>query len=546
MVRLAAKSGYVFILILLLLIPCAANSAIKIMPLGDSITSGESSGVQDSAFWVSYRAILHSSLVSEGYDTDFVGSLTSGNAVFADAQHEGHGGWVVDGYTAYSVLQHIGDFLSAARPKVILLHIGTNDLWQGDTAANTAYELGELLDSIYNFDSNIWVILAQIINREQSSSYRGITSTYNTLLSQLAQSRVAAGDKLVLVDMENEAGLDYRLAPAGDFYDEAHPAPSGYQKMANAWLDGLMQILPRANAGSDQIANPGATVSLNGTQSYAAKGAITAYSWAQIAGSPSVAVLNSSSATASFTAPDVGARTSLTFELEITDANGFQHWDTCVITLNAAPVADAGADQQANAGSVVTLNASGSYDPDGTLSAYQWTQLTGPTVTIRNANSAVASFVAPASGGADLSFKVVITDNTGATRSDTSIVHVLAETVSTPIAPSGPLNGTTGQSYSYSTGGSASNFGHTVEYQFDWGDSTLSSWGSAVQAKLWSTAGTYSLRVRARCTTDLSVISEWSPVYLVPIANVESSKGESGGGGGGGGCFINAAGVGWR
>ena len=47
------------------------------------------------------------------------------------------------------------------------------------------------------------------------------------------------------------------------------------------------------------------------------------------------------------------------------------------------------------------------------------------------------------------------------------------EMVSTPLIPSGPASGFQGISYAYSTGGSSSNLGHTVEYQFDWkGDGT--------------------------------------------------------------------------
>jgi hypothetical protein len=47
------------------------------------------------------------------------------------------------------------------------------------------------------------------------------------------------------------------------------------------------------------------------------------------------------------------------------------------------------------------------------------------------------------------------------------------ETVSTPTIPGGPATANTNSSNTYSTGGSSSNLGHTVEYQFDWkGDGT--------------------------------------------------------------------------
>jgi uncharacterized repeat protein (TIGR02543 family) len=94
------------------------------------------------------------------------------------------------------------------------------------------------------------------------------------------------------------------------------------------------------------------------------------------------------------------------------------------------------------------------------------------------------------------------------------------ETVSVPTVPSGQASGNTGISYAYTTGGSTSNLGHTVEYQFDWkGDGTdLSTWGAASQSKTWNAAGAYNVRARARCTTHTSVVSNWSNGRSVTIA----------------------------
>jgi hypothetical protein len=59
------------------------------------------------------------------------------------------------------------------------------------------------------------------------------------------------------------------------------------------------------------------------------------------------------------------------------------------------------------------------------------------------------------------------------------------ETISIPTKPTGPTSGIITISYSYSTGGSTTTFGHPVEYQFDWkrDGSDLSPWGSATQSK---------------------------------------------------------------
>ena len=256
------------VLSLILLVLFAAPTpgfcaAIRIMPLGDSITVGQFSGVDYPSFSVSYREALRDSLTGAGYEIDFVGTQVSGSAVFADAQHEGHSGWVADGNAAISILQNVAGFLAANPPHVVLLHIGTNDIGLGDAAGTVSSEVAAVLDAIDAVDPDIWVVLALIVNREETSALRGTTTSYNDLLYTMAQNRIQAGDKLVVVDMEPE--LLYRITPDGDMFDEVHPVASGFQKMANAWLQGLDQILPIANAGADQQANAGGSVTLDGT-----------------------------------------------------------------------------------------------------------------------------------------------------------------------------------------------------------------------------------------------------------------------------------------
>ena len=98
------------------------------------------------------------------------------------------------------------------------------------------------------------------------------------------------------------------------------------------------------------------------------------------------------------------------------------------------------------------------------------------------------------------------------------------ETVSVPSIPNGPTSGTTGAGYAYSTGGSFSSLGHAIEYQFDWkGDGTdLSSWGSAMQAKTWTSPDTYNVRARARCAADTFAVSGWSNILTVTIGTAEA------------------------
>jgi len=99
-----------------------------------------------------------------------------------------------------------------------------------------------------------------------------------------------------------------------------------------------------------------------------------------------------------------------------------------------------------------------------------------------------------------------------------------SEVISTPQTPSGASSGYTGTSYKFSTGGSSSSLGstHPVEYQFDWGDGTFSSWGSPSlrsysQSHVWSVSGTYSVKAQARCKKDPNNVSAWSNSFSISV-----------------------------
>ena len=71
-----------------------------------------------------------------------------------------------------------------------------------------------------------------------------------------------------------------------------------------------------------------------------------------------------------------------------------------------------------------SLNGSASFDPsDFTPLTYNWTQTSGPTVSLSNPNSATPSFVAPdVSKDTTLSFQLVETNSNGIPSSPSSVV----------------------------------------------------------------------------------------------------------------------------
>ncbi len=104
---------------------------------------------------------------------------------------------------------------------------------------------------------------------------------------------------------------------------------------------------------------------------------------------------------------------------------------------NLPPTANAGADQQVVAQDNLTLDGSGSTDPDGSITQYAWTQGSGPTVTLANADTATPSFTAPnVNAPQTLVFQLVVTDNDGATSPPDS-VNITVNPNQPPVANAG-------------------------------------------------------------------------------------------------------------
>jgi hypothetical protein len=143
--------------------------------------------------------------------------------------------------------------------------------------------------------------------------------------------------------------------------------------------------------------------------------------------SPSTLPANASlnSATGAFTfSPNFTQAGSYSITFSVSDGQ-LSDSETMTITVtntNRAPTANAGADRTVTPGSAVTLNGSGSNDPDGDPLSYAWTQTAGPAVTLNGAATASPTFT-PAATGAYV-FELSVNDGNVASAPDTVTINV--------------------------------------------------------------------------------------------------------------------------
>ncbi|MCB0327678.1 MAG: DUF5060 domain-containing protein [Bdellovibrionales bacterium] len=110
----------------------------------------------------------------------------------------------------------------------------------------------------------------------------------------------------------------------------------------------------------------------------------------------------------------------------------FQVSNNTVVT-NMAPTANAGPNVvENNPSATVVLNGSGS-DSDGTIVSYQWAKVSGPSITMSGANTATLTLSTLVMNSNYL-FELTVTDDQGATATDTAMLTVGSPTSSTVIS----------------------------------------------------------------------------------------------------------------
>jgi hypothetical protein len=181
--------------------------------------------------------------------------------------------------------------------------------------------------------------------------------------------------------------------------------------------------IPVADAGADRPRIEANTlVTLDGSESDDPDGDSITFHWTQVGG-PTVVLSDSTAVQPTFTPTIKG---DYIFQLIVNDGSLNSQPDSVTISVNnQAPIADAGPDQLGvKVNTLVTLNGSGSYDPDGDFMSYEWIQISGPFVSLSDSTVVNPTFTPVFTG--EYLFQLIVSDGFLFSQPDTVLINVPA------------------------------------------------------------------------------------------------------------------------
>ncbi|WP_299819788.1 GDSL-type esterase/lipase family protein [uncultured Pontibacter sp.] len=228
--------------------PTAISAPLRIMALGNSIT-------QSNAANYSYRYNLWKKLIDANLEVDFVGSHAvhfDGNPNWPaykgqnfDPDNEGHWGWSAD-----QILNGNGDpgqgklsqWLTGYTPDIVLMHVGTNDMFREQPLDETLNELREIIRLIRGKNPQATILLAKLIPAHDQVAGTNAANNiinFNQQIPALAQELNTTASRVVMVDQYT----GFNATIGADTWDGIHPNASGEEKMAQRWFDAIMSVL---------------------------------------------------------------------------------------------------------------------------------------------------------------------------------------------------------------------------------------------------------------------------------------------------------------
>ncbi len=228
------------------------NQTTNILCLGNSITNG-------TGKYNSYRRDLWQMLHKANYNFDFIGSWDKhhmGGAVPIpdfDMDHEGHSGWTFEDMFHPpdwdSTRGNINVWLQQYVPDIVLIELGTNDVFHCRKTKDIIKDLGSLVETLRNKNNRVKIFVAQIPPLGAQWAPKklcGNDTTYNSRILEL-NNAIAVFVKENNNDRSRITKVDQfsHVDPATMMYDDIHPNDTGEKIMAERWFNAIQHYLKK-------------------------------------------------------------------------------------------------------------------------------------------------------------------------------------------------------------------------------------------------------------------------------------------------------------
>jgi hypothetical protein len=208
--------------------PCPTTGDCKILPLGDSITFGNPTAKGG------YRVELFRRAAADCKHFTFVGSQKNGpDKVLGlpfPKNNEGHPGWTINQLIEIAT----NDQALVDEPHIVLLHIGTNDMFYGPPEG-APDRLAVLIDQVLAALPTSLLAVSTIIPLPPAAED---AEAFDAPIPGLVEERARAGAHIIYVD-QFDGFPDNGLAR-----DKVHPNDGvGYPWMGDTWYEAIKSYL---------------------------------------------------------------------------------------------------------------------------------------------------------------------------------------------------------------------------------------------------------------------------------------------------------------
>ncbi|MEI7502645.1 MAG: carboxypeptidase regulatory-like domain-containing protein, partial [Paludibacter sp.] len=201
-----------------------ANAQIRILPLGESTTCGQSNN--------SYRKALSDSILAYSVNFDYIGSIV-GTGTGYDTDHQGMSGTPCSG-----LMDWVNNRSSAYNPEMILLWEGINDTGFFSKAKSTQ-QLRNLISTINTRWPNTEIFVSSIPNTTIDS----LNKYVNALNDSMPGVVTAFQNVGVRIHFVNTIGV----ISTSELIDAVHPTTAAYLKMAPYWFNAIKPFFGTGN-----------------------------------------------------------------------------------------------------------------------------------------------------------------------------------------------------------------------------------------------------------------------------------------------------------